>query len=586
MWRRVPSKVWIGIGLILLGAAILGGWRWWMATRTWVPLEMPISLAKGHIRSPEFSTNFDGSFWILIEVETAVDHDGVSCLTDYDYSCSEKNAHELRATWTLSKLQEVIAHGPTNRYPAYPYYIFGREIDTKARELGVFEVPAGEHYVLDIDISEDYSRFDGGHPHVAIVTRDYWTLENWQVWVALLSLLLAAIGVAMVLYPVAVWVRRKNQYQSISFTFPGRLSSDLVTGTDPSVVAESRADRPWQAWIGFALLLLGIVGYFGVRHWYKTRIFDAVDTPVSLVQGHRRTGPFRLNLSATHYVSVDAGGARWYYLPPTCDREMLKTKWTLLRDGKVVQEEYRQSWWFDAKPGLYDLDLEILADASCLDRYHPRIRVYTDRSDYESRTHFSEAIAALLAATGASLFILALRLTPYAKPVALNLSPNHSQNIQWAQRLPLRPPISRMPGFGVIAGTIFGILVWWFMVLAPVTPRGLWVHLLKPGQLPAKSDAWTDPLIVKLKDEGPGQEPKLLVNSKETTWIDLDRVLKQELALRKDWVVHVTADDCLPWSNVTNVIDVAHHEGAKVVLFHDPHEKPCDSPPVMRGLTR
>ena len=175
MWRRVPWKVWVGIGLILLGAAIFGGWRWWMATRTWVPLEMPISLAKGHIRSREFRTNFDGSFWIWIEVETAVDNYGVSCLLGYNYDseyCAKKNAHELRATWSLSESQKVIAHGPTDRYPAYAYPIFGRDIETKARELGIFEAPAGQHYVLDIDIVEDYSRFDGGHPHLAIVTRD------------------------------------------------------------------------------------------------------------------------------------------------------------------------------------------------------------------------------------------------------------------------------------------------------------------------------------------------------------------------------------------------------------------------------
>jgi biopolymer transport protein ExbD len=356
--------------------------------------------------------------------------------------------------------------------------------------------------------------------------------------------------------------------------------------TDPSVVKDSRAERPWQAWIGFALLLLGVTGYFGVRQWYKTRIFEAVDTPVSLVQGHIRTGSFRLNLSATHYVSVDVGGSQWYYLPPPCDRDLLKTKWTLLRDGKVVQEEYRQSWWFDAEPGLYDLDLEVLADASCLNRYHPRLRVYTDRADYQFLSRTLELIAALLAATGASLFILALRFSRDAKTVTLGLSPNHNQNIQWAQRMPLRPPMSRMPGFGLIAVTIFGFLVFLFMILAPVTPRGLWVHLLKPGQLPAKSDAWTEPLTVRVTDNGVGRDPKLFVNSKQTAWDDLDRVLQQELAPRKDWVLYVTGDDAIPYQSVATVIDAARSRGAKVMLYHDPHEQPRESPPNKRPQWR
>jgi biopolymer transport protein ExbD len=283
-------------------------------------------------------------------------------------------------------------------------------------------------------------------------------------------------------------------------------------------------------------------------------------------------------LSATHYVSLDAGESQWYYLvqPPCGSGELVKTKWMLLRDGKVVQEKYRQVWWFDASPGLYDLDLEILADASCLNRYHPRLRVYTDRSDYEFLTHTLELVAALLAATGGSLFILALRFTRHPNSVALNISPNHNQNIQWAQRLPLRPPISRMPGFGVIAGTTFAILVWWFMVLAPVTPKGLWVRLLKPNQIPTKPDAWTEPLIVRVKDDGAGREPKRFVNSKQITWDDLNRVLKQELAPRRDWVVYVSGDDEIAYVNVATVIDAARSRGAKVILFHSLHEQPSE----------
>jgi hypothetical protein len=47
MWQRVPKMAWFGFGLIVIGAAIFGGWRWWMETRTWVPLEMSIFSGKG-----------------------------------------------------------------------------------------------------------------------------------------------------------------------------------------------------------------------------------------------------------------------------------------------------------------------------------------------------------------------------------------------------------------------------------------------------------------------------------------------------------------------------------------------------------
>lgn len=444
MWRRVPWKVWIGIGLILLGAGLFGGSQWWMATRTWVPLEMPISLAKGHIRSPEFKINVDGAFWIWVEVETQAGDEDVSCLIGYrsDY-CEKNNVRELQASWTLSRSGKVTARGPTDRWPA----VRGGT-ESKAHELGRFVVPSGDHYVLDVDIPEDYSRFDMGHPGLAIITMDYRLFENGQPWVFLFSTLLGVMGIAMVLHALAVWVRKKHDYQSISLTFPGPLPHDFVFGSE-SLDAEGPKPR-WfslHRWVWVALLaaIAGICGYMNV--------------PLEWIAG--------------------------------------------------------------------------------------------------------------LGIVGASLFALgwAARFAPQSKALTLGISPNHNQNIQWAQRLPLRPPISRMPGFGVIAATTFGFLAFMFMILAPLPYKGLRVHLLKPGETPAKPDAWTEPLVVTAKDNGVGRDPKLFVGSKEVAWDDLDAVMKRELASRKDWVVYVGGDDTIPYQSVALVIDAARGRGAKVILI-------------------
>ena len=71
--KRALLRTRIGVALIIIAAAIYGGWEWWMATRTWVPLDMPVSLASGHVRSPEFKINLDAGFWMFVEVETKVD---------------------------------------------------------------------------------------------------------------------------------------------------------------------------------------------------------------------------------------------------------------------------------------------------------------------------------------------------------------------------------------------------------------------------------------------------------------------------------------------------------------------------------
>lgn len=62
---ELPPRVSIGLAGILPAAATYGGWEWWMATRTWVPLDMPISLAQGHIRSSGFTINLDAGFGIF-----------------------------------------------------------------------------------------------------------------------------------------------------------------------------------------------------------------------------------------------------------------------------------------------------------------------------------------------------------------------------------------------------------------------------------------------------------------------------------------------------------------------------------------
>jgi biopolymer transport protein ExbD len=153
-------------------------------------------------------------------------------------------------------------------------------------------------------------------------------------------------------------------------------------------------------------------------------------------------------------------------------------------------------------------------------------------------------------------------------PSSLNITGAASvgQNFQWARKQPLRRPFSGLPQFGIIGGVFFVFLVFMFGILGPRTSTGLKVRLLAPGAAPVESDAWTEPLVVQLRDAGPGREPRLYVNSKEIAWRDLDRTLKQELGRRKDWVVYVGGDAALPWADITDVVDVARGDHAKVFL--------------------
>jgi len=352
---------------------------------------------------------------------------------------------------------------------------------------------------------------------------------------------------------------------------------------------------PGSARLGIGLILLGITAYAGTARWMRTRTVYPVNIPVSLATGHIRTA-FRLNLSAVYWVIVDSGD--WWKGGRLCPDPRLraKTRWVLYKRGAIVDrsDDATPTGWptgFDVGPGVYDLDVEVLSDTSCLDPGHPRLRVFAQTENYEMPASMLKAVTVLSVFLGVVLltFLPATRAVFSREESDSLTNPSAAgQNFQWAQRLPLRRPFGGLPAFGLFGAMMFGLLAVLMMLLTvgfQQTSIGLRVHLLKPGQVPQKSDAWTDPLIVLLKDAGPGQEPQVLVNSTQVDWNNLDTTLKHELARRFEWTVYVGGDDCVSWVNVTNVIDIARSNHAKVFLFSDPKRKRCEQPVTGRPAT-
>ena len=567
MLKRMPLHGWIGVGLLLAGVAIYGGWASWMATRTWVPLEMPVSLARGHVRSPEFKINVEAGFWLFMDVETKPDPDAVSCLIGYrDEYCRKNNIGELRASWTLSDSGRVVAQGSTEKYTG----VRGGMV-SKARGLGEFVVPKGDHYVLDVDFPDDNSRFDAGHPAL-IAQNYYWGYEDERAPVFFLAIFVFAIGAGLLVSAIGEpYIKRRNEVISLQTAEPppGSLAQTEPEGSETAATSA----RSRSFWIGLALVIAGLATFCAVAHWYNSRIFTPVNIPVSLATGHFRTGPFRINVEESYTIWIDLDPRQ--PLDPMCSSYMLlQTKGVVSRDGQVADR------WdipardvglerFGATKGIYDVDIEVLPGAECLNAAHPRLRIFTDRQDYQFYAALFEWPALFCVFVGLSLIIFSRWTRRSEAPgVSLNLSPSVGQNFQWAQRMPLHRPIGGLPGFGVTAGIIYALtaMIMMFSII-PLIPLGMPVHLLKPGQAPPKSDEWTEPLIVMLKDLGPGKRPELLVNAKHVEWEDLNSVLRQELGRRKDWVVYVGGDDALAYANVTDVIDAARKYGAKVYLI-------------------
>lgn len=315
----------------------------------------------------------------------------------------------------------------------------------------------------------------------------------------------------------------------------------------------------------------------------RTRIVRPVNIPVSLAKGHIRTGPFRLNLDANYWIDLDPDTDwRWDSAHPKYNPyRKLQTRWKLYengREGGRLDEPTVLPWpsGFSAVPSVYELDVEMTSDFSCLDSIHPHLRVVASTENYEIGALFVRIGWAI----GAYIGFIALTFVPvirfahsfeHSETVAESAS--LGQDFRWARKLPLRRPFSGLPGFGLVGGIIFAIIAIVMMIMTGAfvyPPRGLWARLLKPGADPQNSDAWTQPLVVLAKNAGPGQTPNLYVNSKQVAWDHFDRTLKQELGRRQKWVVYVGGDSTVPWQYVVNLIEVVRRDNATAYLITGP----------------
>ena len=104
-----------------------------------------------------------------------------------------------------------------------------------------------------------------------------------------------------------------------------------------------------------------------------------------------------------------------------------------------------------------------------------------------------------------------------------------------------------------------------FMVISPVTPKGL--DALVPQPPPPNAPKNTTPdrtIVVQLIDRG-SQEPGLKINQEDATWDNLQERLTDIYKQRAEKVMFVKGDDNIAFNNVAQVIDIAHAAGVDKV---------------------
>ena len=105
-----------------------------------------------------------------------------------------------------------------------------------------------------------------------------------------------------------------------------------------------------------------------------------------------------------------------------------------------------------------------------------------------------------------------------------------------------------------------------FMVISPVTPKGL--DALVPQPPPPNQKQQNTPdrtIVVQLIDRGAGQAPGVKINQEDASWDDLQGRLTDIFKTRAEKVMFVKGDDAVPFADVANVIDIAHASGVDKV---------------------
>ena len=105
-----------------------------------------------------------------------------------------------------------------------------------------------------------------------------------------------------------------------------------------------------------------------------------------------------------------------------------------------------------------------------------------------------------------------------------------------------------------------------FMVISPVTPKGLDALVPQPPPPNAPKNNTPDrTIVVQLIDRGAGSEPGVKINTDDATWDNLEGRLTDIYKQRAEKVMFVKGDDSIPFGDVARVIDTAHASGVDKV---------------------
>jgi hypothetical protein len=160
-----------GVAFASVGVAVFSIWTLWLSTRTNHPVDVPISMSTGHVRTSEFKTNLSALYTIEIQVEKKIPFETLNCLLGTAMPSPTSSAlgecpdrpSVLKASWKLTSNGQIVASGSSDDERLGSW-----SNDSISRILGTFRSQSGQRYVLDVAVLADGSALALGNPRLKV----------------------------------------------------------------------------------------------------------------------------------------------------------------------------------------------------------------------------------------------------------------------------------------------------------------------------------------------------------------------------------------------------------------------------------
>jgi biopolymer transport protein ExbD len=100
-----------------------------------------------------------------------------------------------------------------------------------------------------------------------------------------------------------------------------------------------------------------------------------------------------------------------------------------------------------------------------------------------------------------------------------------------------------------------------FMVILPEHSLGELALIPQPNPESQPANP-PEPIVIQLKDHGPGQRPEVAINQTQVRWEELEAELAAIYRSRADRVAFVRGDPEIEFAFVAQALDISHRAGA------------------------